>query len=106
VATLLPILVLILTHDFDALASLYAIGVVGAITVNLGSCCFNRRLEMSAIERILMTLTAVISRRSLADDCIHDQPCAVLRDLRSRRGTDDPGVLAQSRGFADSHCFR
>ena len=60
VATLLPILVLILTHDFDALASLYAIGVVGAITVNLGSCCFNRRLEMSAIERILMTLTAVI----------------------------------------------
>jgi len=60
VGTILPIVVLILTRDFDALASLYAIGVVGAITVNLGSCCINRRLEMSAVERVLMTITAVI----------------------------------------------
>ena len=28
--------------SFESLAGLYAIGVVGAITVNLGSCTFNR----------------------------------------------------------------
>ena len=31
-----------LCGNFTALAGLYAIGVVGAITVNLGSCTFNR----------------------------------------------------------------
>ncbi len=59
-SALLPVLVLVITKDFDALASLYAIGVVGAITVNLGSCCVNRRLAMNAVERIVMTLTAFV----------------------------------------------
>jgi amino acid transporter/nucleotide-binding universal stress UspA family protein len=59
-AAVLPVLILVLTKDFDALASLYAIGVVGAITVNLGSCCVNRRLQMTFAERALMTLTAVV----------------------------------------------
>ena len=35
-------IVIVTTRNFTALAGLYAIGVVGAITVNLGSCCFNR----------------------------------------------------------------
>ncbi|MEA3212226.1 MAG: hypothetical protein QOE70_5283 [Chthoniobacter sp.] len=56
----LPVLILAATQDFDALASLYAIGVVGAITVNLGSCSVNRRLHMHGWERVLMTLTAVV----------------------------------------------
>jgi len=30
---------------------LYAIGVVGAITVNLGSCAFNRNLKILWYER-------------------------------------------------------
>ena len=59
-AAVLPVLILAITKDFDALASLYAIGVVGAITVNLGSCSVNRRLEMNFAERGLMTLTAVV----------------------------------------------
>src|SRR5207244_6455856 len=38
----LPALVLLFAANFTALAGLYAIGVVGAITVNVGSCSFNR----------------------------------------------------------------
>ena len=38
----LPSIVLICCPDFNALAGLYAIGVVGAISLNLGCCCFNR----------------------------------------------------------------
>ena len=42
IAVGLPIIVLWLSADFNSLAGLYAIGVVGAITVNLGSCTFNK----------------------------------------------------------------
>src|SRR6266568_3297649 len=38
----LPAVVLLFVANFTALAGLYAIGVVGAITVNVGSCAFNR----------------------------------------------------------------
>ena len=38
--------VIVTTANFTALAGLYAIGVVGAIAVNLGSCCFNRALPV------------------------------------------------------------
>src|SRR6266513_972017 len=38
----LPTVVLLFVGNFTALAGLYAIGVVGAITVTLGSCTFNR----------------------------------------------------------------
>ncbi len=60
IATLLPIVVVLLTSNFDALAALYAIGVVGAITLNLGSCTFNKKLKMHWYERILMGFTALI----------------------------------------------
>lgn len=56
----LPVLILILIRDFDALASLYAIGVVGAITVNLSSCSINLKLHMRGWERVLMGITAVV----------------------------------------------
>ena len=57
VAVAIPILVLAVTLDFQALAGLYAIGVVGAITVNLGSCTFNKRLGLRAYERFIMGAT-------------------------------------------------
>lgn len=59
-ATLLPILILAMTGDFEALASLYAIGVVGAIAVNLGSCTVNRRLQLRWWERALMGATFLV----------------------------------------------
>jgi amino acid transporter/nucleotide-binding universal stress UspA family protein len=56
----LPVVVLILTDNFEALAGLYAIGVVGAICVNLGSCSFNPRIEMHWVERAMMVGTFLI----------------------------------------------
>lgn len=60
IAVVLPVLILAVMRDFEALAGLYAIGVVGAITVNLGSCTLNRRLKMHWVERIVMGLTFVV----------------------------------------------
>jgi amino acid transporter len=60
IAVGLPIVVLISTANFTALAGLYAIGVVGAITVNIGSCCFNRALPVRLHDRILFGVTFVI----------------------------------------------
>ncbi len=60
IAVGLPVLVLLLTDNFDALAGLYAIGVVGAICVNLGSCVTNLKLPMHWAERVLMAGTFLI----------------------------------------------
>jgi nucleotide-binding universal stress UspA family protein len=60
VAVGIPILILAVTEEFEALAGLYAIGVVGAITVNLGACTFNKRLTLAWHERIIMGLTFVV----------------------------------------------
>lgn len=56
----LPILILLMTDNFDSLAGLYAIGVVGAIAINLGSSATNLKLEMAIPERTLMVVTALI----------------------------------------------
>ncbi len=54
VATVVPILVLSVEHDLVRLASLYAIGVVGAITLNLGTTATNFHLSLKKWERILL----------------------------------------------------
>lgn len=59
-AVAIPIVVLAVTKDFTALAGLYAIGVVGAIAVNLGSCTFNKRLGLPWYQRGIMGLTFVV----------------------------------------------
>ncbi|HSI13702.1 MAG TPA: universal stress protein [Chthoniobacter sp.] len=56
----LPVLILAITQDFDALASLYAIGVVGAILVNLGACTTNLKLALHWFERLTMGGTSFI----------------------------------------------
>ena len=56
----LPIIVLLVTDNFEALAGLYAIGVVGAICVNLGSCTFNSKLDIHWHERALMAFTFLL----------------------------------------------
>ena len=55
----LPVVVLLFTNDFEKLAGLYAIGVVGAICINLASSAVNMKLEMRMPERILMGITAL-----------------------------------------------
>jgi amino acid transporter/nucleotide-binding universal stress UspA family protein len=59
-AVAIPIVVLAVTKDFEALAGLYAIGVVGAIAVNLGSCTFNKRLGLHWFQRLIMGVTFAI----------------------------------------------
>ncbi|MGI9088020.1 MAG: amino acid permease [Chthoniobacterales bacterium] len=60
IAVALPILVLISAADFESLAGLYAIGVVGAIVLNLGSCSFNKALPLKWYERSLFGFTFFI----------------------------------------------
>ena len=60
IAVAIPILVLALTKNFEALAGLYAIGVVGAICVNLGACTFNKRLDLHLHERLIMGVTFLV----------------------------------------------
>lgn len=59
-ATLMPVVILLVATDFETLAGLYAIGVVGAITTNLGSCFFNRKLGLAMWEKALFGCTFVI----------------------------------------------
>ncbi|MCC6676282.1 MAG: amino acid permease [Phycisphaerales bacterium] len=64
IACILPTLVLLLEADVKALGELYAIGVVGAITINVVSCAVNKSLPIRPWERrglwILGSLMALI----------------------------------------------
>ncbi len=59
-AVLLPVGVVLISSDLESLAGLYAIGVVGAITVNLGSCAINKDLRLNWFERVVMGLTFIL----------------------------------------------
>jgi len=45
VAASIPVLVLLVSHDLDALAALYAIGVIGAVAINITLCAAHPRLH-------------------------------------------------------------
>ncbi|MGC8828947.1 MAG: amino acid permease [Verrucomicrobiia bacterium] len=60
IAFALPFVIAGISTNLESLMGLYAIGVVGAITVNLGSCSFNRKLSIKWYERIVMGLTFLI----------------------------------------------
>lgn len=53
VATLAPIILLLIAgSSVTVLAELYAVGVVGAISINLLCCAYNRELPIGKIERL------------------------------------------------------
>jgi len=60
VAVALPLILVMLSDDLDSLADMYAIGVVGAITVNLGSCVFNSKMGLTWREKAIMGTTFVV----------------------------------------------
>ena len=60
IAATLPFLVVALSPDQKSLMELYAIGVVGAITVNLGSCLMNRKLPLRWYEWSAMAVTFLV----------------------------------------------
>lgn len=59
-AVVLPSVLVVLSKNLTGLADMYAIGVVGAITVNLGSSCFNKRLGLNWREFVIMLVTFLI----------------------------------------------
>ncbi len=60
IAVALPFLLTVFTADLDSLADMYAIGVVGAIAVNLGSCWYNKKLGLVWWERTIMGITFLV----------------------------------------------
>ncbi len=60
IAVALPVLVLSFADDLESLADLYAIGVVGAIAVNLGTCTFNKKLHIAWYDRLVMGTTFLV----------------------------------------------
>jgi amino acid transporter/nucleotide-binding universal stress UspA family protein len=59
-ATLVPMLLVLLIKDMAGLADLYAVGVVGAIATNLGATATDRKLSIKSWERTLMFTTFVV----------------------------------------------
>jgi amino acid transporter len=59
-ACLAPPMLLCVYYEVDDLAALYAIGVTGAIALNLSCCAFNRRLTVTSWERMGLWAVAVI----------------------------------------------
>src|SRR5438093_5376428 len=60
IAISLPVVVLLFAANFTSLAGLYAIGVVGAITVNVGSCTFNGSMGFIWYDHLVFGITFVI----------------------------------------------
>jgi amino acid transporter len=59
VATVVPIVVLLVEGDLVQLSALYAIGVVGAITINLGTCAYGKGLVIPGRERLSLAALAL-----------------------------------------------
>src|SRR5438128_3371946 len=59
-ATLVPMLLVVLVKDMAGLADLYAVGVVGAIATNLGATATDRKLSIKSWERTLMFGTFIV----------------------------------------------
>lgn len=60
VGTAIPLILVLVVPDVGHLADLYAIGVVGAVAVNLGSCVTTRELAIKPWERALMSILAIV----------------------------------------------
>jgi amino acid transporter/nucleotide-binding universal stress UspA family protein len=61
IATVLPVIVLNVDDSVTGLASLYAIGVVGAIVINIGSCAFaKKQLKLKNYEQYTMFATFIL----------------------------------------------
>lgn len=59
VAVLIPLVTVIAVPDVEHLGDLYAIGVVGAVAVNLGSCVTTRDLALKKWEWVCMSVIAM-----------------------------------------------
>ena len=60
IGTVIPLLTVLCAPDVGILAELYAIGVVGAVAINVSVCATNAKLGLKRYEQIGMLLLAVI----------------------------------------------
>ena len=103
IAVGIPIVILAVTKDFEGLAGLYAIGVVGAIAVNLGACTFNKRLDLPWYQRCIMGVTFLVLAAvelTIAED---QTGCALFCHLRPRASARVARLLAQIVGVENGH---
>ncbi|MDR3634889.1 MAG: universal stress protein [Isosphaeraceae bacterium] len=70
IAAILPALVVLIFPDVTALSGLYAIGVVGAIGINLGTTSTNFELPLRRPERGLMLLLTLVMIAIEATICV------------------------------------
>lgn len=74
-AVLVPAGLVIAVSDMSGLADLYAVGVVGAIAVNLGATSTDSKLKLERFERTVMRITALIMT-SIEISLFIDKPAA------------------------------
>src|SRR6266849_8501959 len=74
-ATIVPMLLVVLVKDMAGLADLYAVGVVGAIATNLGATATDRKLVIKTWERTLMFATFIVMA-SIEMSLLIDKPNA------------------------------
>jgi hypothetical protein len=55
-----PIVVLLVSHDLESLAALYAIGVIGAVAINVSLCALHPRLRRLRRKGPMLLLAAVL----------------------------------------------
>src|SRR4051794_5953884 len=60
IASVIPAAVVLIFPDVTALSGLYAIGVVGAIAINLGTTSTNFTLALRSPERVLMLVLTLV----------------------------------------------
>ena len=59
IATGVPVLILLISHDLESLAALYAIGVIGAVAINITLCSMHPRLRRMR-RKVPMLLLGVV----------------------------------------------
>ena len=79
VAAGVPALVLLFAHDLETLASLYAIGVVGAVAINVTLCSVHPRLRKQR-RKVPMVLLGVLLVPDLSHAGVHQVARADFRD--------------------------
>ena len=60
IGTLVPLATVLLAPDIELLAELYAIGVVGAIAINVSVCATNKKLNLRRYEQVGMLLLGAL----------------------------------------------
>lgn len=70
IAAVVPAVVVLIFPNVTALSGLYAIGVVGAIAINLGTTSTNRELLLKVPERVLMLVLTVVMIAIEATICV------------------------------------